>query len=173
MHRLLLVAFATASVTFAQAVTSAAQAVTSEEARKFLEVTNALSSLDQIFEQSAVEAQIRTALKPESAPPDRRAAAERFVKEFAVEFSGEARKKREELMAIMEGIVVKHYTQEDMKGLLAFYQTPVGKKMLAMGPKVAMESMQAGQAWGQKLGQEIGQRVGQRIEAEEAAKKKQ
>lgn len=53
----------------------------------------------------------------------------------------------------------KYFTQSEIKELLAFYQTPIGKKAIAVLPKVVNESMMAGQKWGQSLGPEIDKRV--------------
>lgn len=53
----------------------------------------------------------------------------------------------------------KYFTQAEIKELVAFYQTPIGKKAIAVLPKVVNESMLAGQKWGQSLGPEIDKRV--------------
>lgn len=56
----------------------------------------------------------------------------------------------------------RHFTHEDVKGLIAFYQTPLGKKMIATLPAIAQESMTAGQQWGM----EIAQKMQQKLEAQ-------
>jgi len=53
----------------------------------------------------------------------------------------------------------KHFTHADIKELLAFYQTRIGRKSIEVLPMVVSESMQVGQSWGQSLGPEIAQRV--------------
>lgn len=53
----------------------------------------------------------------------------------------------------------KYLTQSEIKELLAFYQTPIGKKAISVLPKVVNESMLTGQKWGQSLGSEIDKRV--------------
>ncbi len=52
-------------------------------------------------------------------------------------------------------IYAKHFTHEEIKELLAFYQKPIGQKVIATLPAVMQESMLAGQKWGQKLGQQV------------------
>ena len=42
-------------------------------------------------------------------------------------------------------IYCKYYTDEDIKGLIAFYKTPLGKKVLKQTPQIASESMLIGQ----------------------------
>ena len=43
------------------------------------------------------------------------------------------------------------YTKEDIKAMLAFYETPVGKKMTAKAGELAEKSQAAGQEWGMGL----------------------
>jgi hypothetical protein len=45
-----------------------------------------------------------------------------------------------------------HFTSEEIKQLIQFYQSPVGKKMADAGPQLTSEMM----AQGQKLGQDLG-----------------
>jgi len=48
-------------------------------------------------------------------------------------------------------IYKKHFTQEDVQGIIAFYETPTGKKMAEQTPMITMESMQLSQTWGMGL----------------------
>lgn len=136
-----------------------------------LEVTGTMGALEKLFTPETMEAQLRAMMKPENAPPDQRPKMERFINEFSKEFSGEVKEKRQALLDMIVAIHAKHYTPDDVKAIIAFYQTPVGKKMAGLAAKLSMETMQVGQAWGQEIGQRVGQRVGQRIEAEEKEKK--
>jgi uncharacterized protein len=61
----------------------------------------------------------------------------------------------------------KHLTHEDIKGLIAFYESPVGRKMTSVLPVIAQESMQAGQQWGM----DVARRVQQRLEARKKGQK--
>lgn len=45
----------------------------------------------------------------------------------------------------------RNFTLEDIKGLEAFYQTPLGQKLIHTLPAVTQEGMQAGQSWGQRI----------------------
>ncbi len=56
-------------------------------------------------------------------------------------------------------VYAKYFTHQEIRELLAFYQTPIGKKAILVLPKVVNESMMAGQRWGQSLGPEIEKRV--------------
>jgi len=49
----------------------------------------------------------------------------------------------------------KYYTHDEIKQLIKFYESPLGKKMVAVAPLLVQETMAIGQKWGEKLGQEI------------------
>jgi len=49
----------------------------------------------------------------------------------------------------------KYYTHEEIKELIRFYDTDVGKKTIQIMPQMTQESMQAGQEWGRKIAEEI------------------
>jgi hypothetical protein len=48
-----------------------------------------------------------------------------------------------------------HFTEQELKDILAFYQSPAGKKMLLEQPKVVNNSMQFAQDWANKLSTEV------------------
>jgi hypothetical protein len=51
----------------------------------------------------------------------------------------------DEMMAEMMPLYTNNYTADEIKQLTAFYQTPVGRKMMALTPKLSAESMAIGQ----------------------------
>jgi uncharacterized protein len=53
----------------------------------------------------------------------------------------------------------KYFSHAEVKELLAFYQTSIGKKAIAVLPQVVGESMVAGRRWGESLGPEIERRI--------------
>ena len=53
----------------------------------------------------------------------------------------------------------KHFTHAEVKELLAFNQTPIGRKTMQVLPAIMSETMTAGQAWGQALAPEVQRRV--------------
>ena len=57
----------------------------------------------------------------------------------------------DELVNLVVPIYAKHLTHEDVKGLISFYESPVGRKMIAVQPVLMAESMEVGQAWGQEI----------------------
>jgi len=56
-------------------------------------------------------------------------------------------------------VYAKHLSHQEIRELIAFYQTPLGRKTISVLPLVTQESMQAGQRWGQSLGPEMEKRV--------------
>jgi len=48
-------------------------------------------------------------------------------------------------------IYMEIYTPEDIKGMIAFYESPVGKKMNEKAGELGQKSLLAGQEWGQEL----------------------
>jgi len=53
----------------------------------------------------------------------------------------------------------KHLSHEDIKGLIAFYETPLGRKLVETQPAIMQECMVAGQQWGMQLGQKIAEEL--------------
>ncbi len=54
---------------------------------------------------------------------------------------------------------VRHLSHEDIHGLIAFYQTPLGKRLARAMPAITHESMLAGQEWGQQLAEKVLKRL--------------
>jgi hypothetical protein len=48
----------------------------------------------------------------------------------------------------------KYLSHEEIKDLTRFYQTPLGRKMLTIMPKLSLELQEAGQKWGQAIGRD-------------------
>lgn len=71
-------------------------------------------------------------------------------------FIARAKAERGEFESLIAGVWDRHFTAAELRQLLAFYDTPVGKKTLEVQPAIAQESMLAGQQWGQRLGMKIG-----------------
>ena len=70
------------------------------------------------------------------------------------------------LMSEVVPVYAKHFTQDEIKGLIAFYSTPLGKKSIAAMPAVMNECMQVGQAWGKDLAPGLVPRLESRLKKE-------
>lgn len=64
-----------------------------------------------------------------------------------------------DLNAKIATVYDSHFTHDEIKGLVAFYETPLGKKLLKELPGVTQESLEIGQAWGRAMGQKLMERL--------------
>lgn len=69
----------------------------------------------------------------------------------------EARKEMnmEEFVEMVIPIYDKHYTEDEIKELIAFYNTPVGKKTIQVMPALMQDCMIMGQEWGRKTWEKV------------------
>lgn len=71
-----------------------------------------------------------------------------------------------EFTAMLVPIYDRYFTGPEIKEMIAFYSTPIGKKTVSVLPQLTMESMAAGQKWGQGLGPEVVERLKARLKKE-------
>ncbi len=57
----------------------------------------------------------------------------------------------EELLELLVPIYVENFEESDLDGLIAFYQSPVGKRYIDKQGLILQQSMLAGQKWGGML----------------------
>ena len=65
----------------------------------------------------------------------------------------------DELTTLLTPVYQKQLTEADLKKIIEFYETPVGKKYAGSVPAIMQESMQVVQEWGMKLSQQIMQKI--------------
>lgn len=54
------------------------------------------------------------------------------------------------LMPRLVAIYASHYSEDDLRAIIAFYQTPAGQRLIASLPAITQESAAAGQEWGKQ-----------------------
>lgn len=59
----------------------------------------------------------------------------------------------EQLLSRMVPIYQSHFTAADVSGLLTFYRSPLGQKVITQMPLTMAEGMKIGQQWGRERGQ--------------------
>lgn len=64
-----------------------------------------------------------------------------------------------DLVRMLAPVYVKYLNQEELRELIDFYSSPVGKKIAQSTPLITQESMQIGQEWGKKIGEEFVQKM--------------
>ncbi len=76
-------------------------------------------------------------------------AREKFWDDFKAEVNPN------DLIEMIIPIYAKHFTHEEIKQLIAFHESPIGKKLIKVQPQIMMESMAAGEEWGKDLAKKI------------------
>jgi hypothetical protein len=71
----------------------------------------------------------------------------------------------ESLRSLYVAIYNRHYTREDIAGLIAFFESPLGRKSVQNNPQVGQESQTVSTAYFESLQKEI---VAELIEEEES-----
>ena len=79
--------------------------------------------------------------------------------EFWTEFSKEIKESYIVLENKLIIIYKQHYTREEVKALIAFYESPLGKTMIKKTPLVLSESYKAGSDWGRELGEKVAKKL--------------
>jgi len=148
---------------------SASQSNTAGQAEKPAEATSSAPAqiapekqalIDRIMEvagtkaimmqtMQAMEGNIRPLMTQALPPGDYR---DKLIDLFFAKFHSKADSQK--LMEMLVPVYDKYYSTEELKQLLQFYQTPIGKKSLEVMPKVLAESENAGRKWGETLGQD-------------------
>ena len=70
------------------------------------------------------------------------------------------------LMAKMVPVYAAHFSHDEVRQLLAFYETPVGKKIIEVMPLVIRDAMVVGQAWAAAMVPELQAELQRRFRAE-------
>jgi len=78
---------------------------------------------------------------------------EKFWVEFLKEIDPD------DLVELTVPVYDKYLTHDDVKGLVKFYKSDVGKKFSSVQPMILQESMTAGQKWGEQIGTKLQKRL--------------
>ena len=119
-----------------------------QQLTKMLDKSGALASADVIMDQLIPAMKQLTA---KEVPAD-------FWDSFRAKWN---RKTKDKLVEIYVPIYKKHLTLADLKQIVAFYESPVGKKLAAATPSMTSEGMQAGQQLGMESAREMMQEMQQ------------
>ena len=68
-----------------------------------------------------------------------------------------------ELVDLVVPIYDRYLSEEDVDGMLAFYRSPVGRRVTKALPEIAAESQEVGKKWGQGLGRKVGEKIGEKL----------
>lgn len=106
-----------------------------------LELNGSKESYDMVFEQ--IVGQLKYSMPNVSDENWAKVKADVFDKQII------------ELNKKLVPIYKKHFTHDEIKGIIAFYQTEVGKKLAQKSVVLTQESMAIAQQWSMQLGQSI------------------
>jgi hypothetical protein len=77
------------------------------------------------------------------------------LNEIAAEMRSDLAPRFSELTDEMAKLYTTHFTEAELKQLLAFYRSPIGVKLITEQPKVGEESLQFAQDWANKLSDQV------------------
>lgn len=136
-----------ASTASTQSATSAPKIDPAKEAdiRRLLELLGTKDSLMQAFDEMG------GSLKPELAkalpPGDYR---EKLIDLFVAKFT--AKENLQQFLDLAIPVYDRNFSHQEIRSLIDFYQTPLGRKTISVLPKLALESQEEGRKWGENLG---------------------
>jgi len=120
--------------------------------RRLLDVVGAKASVAQIMR--AMTESLKPTLTQALPPGEYRA---KLVDLFTTEFLSRA--DPQHLMNMAVPVYDKNFTHEEIKGLIRFYETPLGRKSASVLPRLTIELSEAGRKWGEELGRQTMQDV--------------
>lgn len=144
-------------VTPASRVSAQAQTQAQPQAVALPTDTAKLALLREIIKQAHAAELAVSAM--EASLPAQRAAHPEIPAVFWDRFISLAHSRSGDLENMIIIIYDKHFSTDELRQLLAFYQSPTGKKLLDAQPTILQESMAAGRDWGQRLGMEVAQQL--------------
>lgn len=113
-------------------------------ARQVLTLTH---STDQAIQSMEVMVQAQRSLNP------------RIPGVFWDRFLARVQSSKDEFTSMLAEIYGRRFTEGELRQLIAFHQSPIGQRLIALQPDIARESMEAGQAWGGRIGRAIGEEL--------------
>jgi uncharacterized protein len=77
------------------------------------------------------------------------------LRDVATKLRNELTPRQAELNSEVAKVYASRFTEKEIKDLLAFYQTPLGRKLIAEEPKALDQSMTYAQDWARRLSDEV------------------
>ena len=88
--------------------------------------------------------------------PAQRSANPQIPAEFWTRFESRIVQDMPQLLDSIAVLYAAKFTQQELSGLLTFYQSPTGRRLRTLQPSLVTESSAIGQRWGMRIGAEIG-----------------
>ena len=77
------------------------------------------------------------------------------LNEVALKLRAEYAPRSAEIVNDVAKLYASRFTEQELKDTLAFYKSPLGKKLLAEEPSILDQSMRNAQGWADRLSQEV------------------
>jgi hypothetical protein len=132
-----------ATSAFAQAPSAAAMA----SARQLVTVTGATALFSPLVAGVVEQAKILYLQQNPALGKD--------LNEIAAQMRKDLQPRFKDVEEEVAKLYAEHFNEQELKEILAFYQSPVGKKVLQEQPKVVEGSMKYAQDWANKLSEEV------------------
>ena len=116
--------------------------------RRLIEITGTTKVAQEMM--ATTSSQMRPLLDkslPEN--PHKQEIIDTFIKRFLERATAEG------LTSRIVPIYDRHFSQEELEGLIQFYESPLGKHSIEVFPKIVQESQAVGAEWGRELGPEV------------------
>jgi hypothetical protein len=113
-----------------------------KDIRRLLEVSGTAKLSEQMFDQMVIS----MSQNMRDIPPE---FWEGFRKEVDLN----------ELLDKIVPVYSKHFTPDEVKQLIQFYESPVGRKLVQEQPALVAESMKIGESWGRGVGERVARRL--------------
>ena len=132
-----------------QAPPSAAKVDPAKEAsiRRLFEIQGTRKAMEQVI--SGMSENMKPTLQKMLPPGDYQ---EKLISLFFEKF--QSKLKVDDLVALSMPVYDKYFSKEDIDGLIQFYQTPIGKKVLSVLPQVLIESQTSAMHMGEEIGRQ-------------------
>lgn len=115
--------------------------------RRMFEVIGTRKAIEEVL--AGMSGNIRSSLISNLPPGDyRERLADLFIQKLMPKFQ------IQQMMDMSVPVYAKYFTKEEIDGLTAFYQTPLGKKASTVMPQALLEIQTASVKMGEKLGRE-------------------
>lgn len=131
---------------------NAADEAALEQARIVVRKTRAMALTEQTL--PAMMKQITAIMR--QANPTQADLAQKIFEEFGIPAF---RKRLPEMAEVIAQVYANRFTAQELGQLNAFYDTPVGQKLIQQMGGITQDSMAAGAAWGQSVAQDVLQRL--------------
>lgn len=120
---------------------------------RLIKLTNEEASFRKMYQMMFEETE--KSMRAGEAGADASPAAKPLAQDYRTVAERVLERRLPELMAILAELYDRHYSHDDIRGLIAFFSSPLGRKLVENSPKQMQESYRLGVAFSRSMGEEI------------------